>query len=129
MLPFGLQSSSKIFNAIADALEWCLKAQGVAHMHHYLDDSAIVGSPDSDECTKALAALQSICTGLGVPLAKHKTEGPATRITFLGIAIDTKAGQLSLPAEKLEQLQSLLVNWGDQIACTNQELESLIGHA
>ena len=30
MLPFGLQSAPKVFNAIADALEWILHQQGVA---------------------------------------------------------------------------------------------------
>ena len=29
MLPFGLQSAPKIFNAIADALEWILHQQGI----------------------------------------------------------------------------------------------------
>ena len=43
MLPFGLQSAPKIFNAIADALEWCAKKEGVRYIFHYLDDFAIVG--------------------------------------------------------------------------------------
>ena len=60
-------------------------------------------------------------------LAEHKTEGPATRITFLGIMIDTTAGQLSLPPEKLARVQSLLTDWGDRKSCSKKELESLIG--
>ena len=102
MLPFGLRSAPKIFTAIADALEWCMKTQGVANVHHYLDDFATIGSPGADKIHKSFSTLQSVCTRLGVPLAQHKTEGPATRITFLGITIDTQAGQLSLPDEKLE---------------------------
>ena len=31
MLPFGLRSAPKIFNAVADALEWCLRADGIRH--------------------------------------------------------------------------------------------------
>ena len=38
MLPFGLRSAPKIFNAVADALEWCVAKQGVTHIFHYLDD-------------------------------------------------------------------------------------------
>ena len=127
MLPFGLRSAPKIFNAVADALEWCIKARGVAHVRHYLDDFAVIGSPNSDECMQALSTLRGVCKALGVPLAEHKTEGPATRITYLGIDIDTQAGQLSLPAEKLERLQSLLTSWGDRKGCSKKELESLIG--
>ncbi|KAL5502126.1 hypothetical protein EMCRGX_G008850 [Ephydatia muelleri] len=43
MLPFGLRSAPKIFNAISDALEWHLKSRGIAHLFHYLDDFAILG--------------------------------------------------------------------------------------
>eukprot|EP00731_Ephydatia_muelleri_P014783 Em0008g503a len=127
MLPFGLRSAPKIFNAIADALEWYLKSRGIAHVFHYLDDFAIVGSPSSDECMRALSVMRQACVELGIPLAEHKTEGPATRITFLGIMIDTTAGQLSLPPEKLARVQSLLTDWGDRKSCSKKELESLIG--
>ena len=54
-----------------------------------------------------------MCRELGVPLASHKCEGPATRLTFLGIEIDTIRGLLRLPAEKLERLRTLLQEWGD----------------
>ena len=37
-LPFGLQSAPKIFTAIADALEWIVKFEGVSSVIHYLDD-------------------------------------------------------------------------------------------
>ena len=31
MLPFGLRSAPKIFNAVADAVEWYLNSRGIAH--------------------------------------------------------------------------------------------------
>ena len=34
MLPFGLRSAPKIFNAIADALEWCVAREGVHNIYH-----------------------------------------------------------------------------------------------
>ena len=76
---------------------------------------------------RALSVMRQACVELGIPLAEHKTEGPATRITFLGIMIDTTAGQLSLPPEKLARVQSLLADWGDRKSCSKKELESLIG--
>lgn len=36
---------------------------------------------------------------LGVPLGTHKTEGPSTMLTFLGIELDTQVGVLHLPAD------------------------------
>jgi len=50
MLPFGLRSAPKIFNSVADAVEWCVSREGVDYIFHYLDDFAVVGSPDSDTC-------------------------------------------------------------------------------
>ena len=38
MLPFGLRSAPKIFNAVADGLEWYLRGRGIRHVAHYLDD-------------------------------------------------------------------------------------------
>ena len=128
MLPFGLRSAPKIFNAMADALEWRLKAVGIPYVYHYLDDFAVLGAPDSDECFQAVEKLHQTCSELGIPIAAHKSEGPATHITFLGIVIDTLAGELRLPAEKLDHIRRLLAGWGDRKSCTRKELESLIGN-
>jgi len=43
MLPFGRRSAPKIFNTVADALEWCTAAEGVEYIYHYLDDFAVFG--------------------------------------------------------------------------------------
>ena len=44
MLPFGLRSALKIFNAITDALERVLRQQGVTVCEHYLDDFLVAGA-------------------------------------------------------------------------------------
>lgn len=51
MLPFGLRSAPKIFNALADALNWHLLHQcGIHGVKHYLDDFIIVAPPQSPRC-------------------------------------------------------------------------------
>lgn len=100
MLPFGLRSAPKIFNALADALNWHLLHQcGIHGVKHYLDDFIIVAPPQSPRCQEALSIFEHECSRLGVPLANHKKDGPTTRLTFLGIEIDSVAGELHLPAE------------------------------
>ena len=42
MLPFGLRSAPKIFNAVTDALNWYLHQAGIEHILHYLDDFIII---------------------------------------------------------------------------------------
>ena len=46
MLPFGLRSAPKIFNAVADALHWVLQQAGVTMVYHYLDDFVVGGGPN-----------------------------------------------------------------------------------
>jgi hypothetical protein len=64
----------------------------------------------------------------GSPVAAHKTEGPSTCLTFLGIQIDSVAMQLSLPPDKLSRIRGLVLSWRSKRAATKQELQSLIGH-
>ena len=40
-LPFGLRSAAKLFNAVADALEWIAKHMGIEFLWHYLDNSSL----------------------------------------------------------------------------------------
>ena len=127
MLPFGLRSAPKLFNALADALEWCLRRNGVHRVWHYLDDFVVVGRPESVECHHFLETMKEVCSRLGVPLAVEKVEGPSSCLTFLGIEIDTVEGTLRLPKEKLDHLMELVVDWHGRKACTRKELESLIG--
>lgn len=127
MLPFGLRSAPKLFNALADALEWCLVKEGIEFVFHYLDDFVIVGRPGSEQCGQCLHHLQSICADMGIPLAHEKQAGPSTTIEFLGIVIDTVQQELRLPSDKLERLKTLTVQWQPRKTCTKRELESLLG--
>ena len=127
MLPFGLRSAPKIFNAVADALAWHLHQAGIPLIRNYLDDFIIVAPPGSSQCRESLATLDHECQALGVPIADHKRDGPTTCLMYLGIEIDTAAGQLKLPDDKLRRLRALLRDWGARRACTHKELESLIG--
>ena len=127
MLPFGLRSAPKIFNAVADGLHWHLQRSGIQHLYHYLDDFIMLGPPHSPQCQGHLDTLLYQCNRLGVPIAAHKTEGPSSCLVLLGIEIDTVSGELRLPADKLQRLQTLLQQWGDKKVCTRKELESLVG--
>ena len=114
MLPFGLRSAPKIFNTVADALNWHLTQSGIPLIRHYLDDFIIVAPPHSPLCQEYLEILNRESQALGIPTADHKRDGPMTCLTFLRIEVDTIAGQLRLPNNKLLRLQSLLQAWGDR---------------
>ena len=84
----------------------------------------ILARPGLGAASPALSTMAH----LGLPVADHKTEGPSTQVTFLGILIDSDLFQLRLPAAKLERLQSLVRLWASRRSCTRKELESFLGH-
>ena len=127
-LPFGLRSAPKIFSAVADALAWAMLNSGVKRLLHYLDDFLVLGSPNTEECSVALAKALGVCADMGVPVAPEKTEGPGQEISFLGITIDTTVGQLRLPPGKLSRLHTLIQKWSSRKRCRKRQLLSLIGH-
>jgi len=94
---------------------------------HYLDDFSIFGSSASQQYQTNCLIMSSICELLGIPLATEKTEGPCTCLVYLGFLFDTVSMSVSLPKEKLEALEDLLVSWLRKKHCTKHELESLIG--
>ena len=47
-LPFGLRSAPKIFNAVADGLQWILLNHNITPNLHYLDDFLLFGRPGSE---------------------------------------------------------------------------------
>ena len=127
-LPFGLRSAPKIFTTLSDFLAWVLYWDGIGCLLHYLDDFLFFGRPGSGQALVARHQAERSFATLGVPIATHKTEGPSTLLTFLGIQIDTVIGQLSLPPEKLIRIRSMVEAWGTRRSCTRKELECFLGH-
>ena len=126
-LPFGLRSAPRIFIALADALEWGTMEQGVTHHFYYLDDYITMGGAGSEECKANMVTLLATCNRLGVPIAPDKCGGQVTRLTYLGIEVDTVQMQLRLPEEKLRRVQATVGEWLGRKAGRRRELESLVG--
>ena len=126
-LPFGLRSAPKIFTAIADAIEWAVRQDGVSCVFHYLDDFLIVAEPGSDQCEEHLRILLAVFERLNVPIAPKKLEGPTERLAFLGIELDTRAMTLRRPESKVRELQTLVAQWLEKRSCTKRDLQSLAG--
>ena len=127
-LPFGLRSAPKLFTAVADGLAWSLHCEGITNCVHYLDDFLFWGPAESDQCGLALEKATSLCDRLGLPVAAHKTVGPATVLTFLGIEVDSVSQELRLPEEKLSRLRALLSQWSTKRHASKHDLQVLLGH-
>ena len=130
-LPFGLASAPAI-SAVGEALEWILRQRGVRAIIHYIDDFLLLGSPgspDSPECQRALTTILDTCQELGIPVAPEKTEGPTTKLIFLGIQLDSVAMCTALLAEKVQHLRSMVRFLRESRVIRDfHQLESLVGH-
>ena len=124
-LPFGLRSAPKLFTALANAVQWLIKEKEVDFCIHYLDDYLFIKPPGAH--AHALAAATQTLAELSIPMAPDKVEGPVTRVTFLGIELDSQTLTARLPTDKLQRLTSMIAEWKDQKVCTKRELLLLIG--
>ena len=98
-------------------------------MIHYLDDFLILGAPNSQQFAEAIAITLCTCAELGVSLAPNKIEGPTTRLTFLGIQLDSTALSLSLPVDCLAELWAMLDRWvGAKCIHKPKQFQPLVGH-
>ena len=127
VLPFGLRSAPKLYNAVADGLLWILASQDRVDVIHYLDDFLLFGAPESRQCDDALCRALARCAHLGVPVAPGKTEGPSVVLVFLGIQLDTQSMTMSFPLPKLARLRQTILSWAGRKSCSKRELLSLVG--
>jgi hypothetical protein len=126
-LPFGLRSSCHLRERYATAAEWIItNAFGVQNLLHYVDDSFIANATKQG-CASDLTGVKRAMQDLGIPDAPDKTKGPETRITFLGIQIDSQQMTVSLDQARLDSLRLLLREWDDRYTCSLRQLQSTIG--
>ena len=126
-LRFGLWSAPKLFNAIADTLEWVIVNQGgslVEFIVHYLDDFLFGGRPNSDSCGRVLDLALCLCQVMGFPVMREKVVGPAMVIDFLGFVIDTTTMEIRLPSEKLSRIKVMIQSWRSRKGCSKREVLS-----
>ena len=68
-----------------------MERMGVEWVAHYIDDFITMGASGSNECEMSTAMMHAACERLGLPVEPEKDEGPATRLVFLGIELDSMA--------------------------------------
>ena len=80
-----------------------------------------------NKCFRLLHAFESICGNLSVPIADDKTEGPNTKLSFLGLEIDTDDMTVRIPQEKVAEIITKINGLMLQKKTTLRDLQSLIG--
>ncbi|XP_061188693.1 uncharacterized protein LOC133196860 [Saccostrea echinata] len=75
-----------------------------------------------------MALLMLIFKRLNIPIAKQKTEGQVTTITFLGITLDSLRMEARLPTDKISRIVSFIDEFLQKKSCTKRELLQIFGH-
>ena len=123
-LPFGTRHGSQIFQHLSDAVHHVMCQRGFCIID-YIDDYVGVSIPDV--ASASFASLFSLMNELGLTISDSKLVPPSTQVVCLGVLIDTEKGTVSIPPDKLRQINDTVRQWIQKETCTKRQLQSILG--
>lgn len=124
-LPFGSKLAPHIFHRLSQAVRRMMSRRGFTIIA-YLDDFLICETT-KQRCIQALNILLALLRKLGFMINWSKVVDPTTKLTFLGIEIDSTAMELRLPGEKLSLLKHELAEFSKRKRASKKQLQSIAG--
>ena len=123
-----LWTQVRAMHAVADALEWYVARESVWDIYHYLDDFAIIGPPNPEQCSWNLHTLQLVCKELRISLAAEKQACHAPQLNSWVLSL-TPPGKNSASQRTSSDNFNLCWKSGnpENHVCTRHELDLLIG--
>ena len=98
-----------------------------SHLKVEPDQDDYVGVGISSVAHKSFQFLLKLMECLGFSVSQKKLVPPSTRVTCLGVLIDTDAGTISIPSEKLRQINETVQQWLSKRTSTKHKLQSILG--
>ena len=123
-LPFGSKHGSQNFQRLSNAVCHIMHQHGY-DVINYIDDFIGFGTPEV--ARNSYDCLYKILQKLGLTISEKKLVPPGTRVTCLGVLIDTENVTISIPHEKLQEICSTVQEWSDKKSCSKRQLQSLLG--
>ena len=106
-MPFGASISCSHFqrfsNAIAHIVKYYVKKENI----NYLDDFFFVHILKR-LCNKQIDKFLEICGNINFPVSMEKTFWATTKLSFLGLLIDTINQLVCVPVDKIEKARQLI---------------------
>ena len=121
VVPMGLKTAVMACQRLTSAVCYML-TQDRCCVVNYLDDFISIASPD-----KALQDYEirgSLLRDLGLQESPSKACPPSTILTCLGVEVNTRDLTLSVTPARLQELETLLVQWSSRRSATKSELQS-----
>ena len=119
-LPFGFKHGPAIFQRINDAIKLIMSKSNF-HVTNYIDD--IIGHSVCSEAMNSFNYLKNLLLELGFEISEKKIVTPSTKVTCLGVELNSENFTVSITQEKLEDILNLCKSWTTKPRCTKRELE------
>lgn len=91
----------------------------------YLDDFLVICA-SREQCQLTYDTLLQLLLDLRFSISQHKLVAPTQRLTFLGVQLDTTTGSMTLPDEKLAELQQVVLQFQNKQCASKTQLQRLI---
>ena len=125
-MPFGLSSAPRICTMLLSVVAFRLARLGVSEHLRFLDDFLLMKREEHTALAARLTA-QGVFRAFGLVVNAGKTEGPAQRLAFLGILLDSVKQTLECTPERVIELRTLLRSARDSRYILLSQLSTLIG--
>ena len=123
MMPMGLRMAAYVCQQVTNVIKYIHNQVGYFSIN-YLDD---FGSAEyANMAFQSFDALGSLFKALGMKEVTDKAVSPTTCMVFLGTQLDSIKMTLSVPPEKLVEINEELNRWKNKVYYNRRELESLI---
>jgi hypothetical protein len=121
-LPFGVRSAVPLFDCLTQAVIRKLRSEGIAAALGYIDDFW-VSAETEEECLRAYNRLIELLLDPGFVVNRNKCVPPTTRLTFLGIELDSDAQsegicRMTIPTAKRERGAKLCTDFLARVPAT-----------
>ena len=125
-LPFGASISCAIFEDVSTLIYWIAEKRACQKFIHYLDDLFMVHYI-SQVCSNTMQVLKDVSQEIKMPIVPEKSEGSSTIVEFLGLTLDTELMVVHIPAEKLQDIKTIIGKMLKSRKATSWELQSIAG--
>ena len=123
-LPFGFRHGSALFQRLSDAVRYIMAQQGHS-VTNYIDD--IIGHSVISKSNESFWALRALLLDLGFDISEEKVITPSTKVTCLGVDIDTEQFTVSITPGKAKEILAECQGWANRHECTKRQVQALLG--
>ena len=120
-----LVSLALFFQRCTDAVNIMKENFGYLNLYNYIDELIYTGL--TEDIYDSYRTLKALLQELGLEISISKLIEPTTMAICLGIEIETVNRSLSIPEDKLKEIQDICFSYVSKTKVTKSQFQSLLG--